>query len=190
MSIADDDVQPVAGGVEDHRGIVPAVLASVRATWRRSAAAISSPVGSPPSARAASTQASPSPTLPGGAKRGAPGDQLGHRRDGLDAAGGGDPHETVRIEVVAEQHALALLARGEEPRAAVVDEVGLVDRLEPEREGVRRERREDRDGSRSAGGRSAAAQSGLSASASTRHLLEHAPPRRSLTIAACRQRER
>src|SRR5262249_23293905 len=61
---AEDDVRAVAGGVEDHGGIVPAACASVRARWCQSAAAISSPVGAPPSARAAATQASPSPPSP------------------------------------------------------------------------------------------------------------------------------
>ena len=42
---------------------------------------------SPPSARAASTHASPSPGSPAARSDGAAGDQLGHRRDRVDAAG-------------------------------------------------------------------------------------------------------
>ncbi len=78
------------------------------------------------------------------AERGATGDQFRQHGHGLDAAGLRDPDESVSVEVVAEQDALVFGLGVEEARAAEVDEVGLVDRLEPEREPFRGERREDR----------------------------------------------
>src|SRR5207248_9963289 len=51
--------------------------------------------------------------------------------------------EHVRGEVVAEQERGVAVRRREEPRAAVVQEVRLVDRLEPEREARLGEQRED-----------------------------------------------
>jgi hypothetical protein len=55
----------------------------------------------------------------------------------------GDAHEPVGVEVVPEQQAGVVVARREQARAAVVQEVALVDRLEPERVALVRERRED-----------------------------------------------
>ncbi len=70
-------------------------------------------------------------------------DQLGERRHRVEVAGGGDPDEAVRVEVVAEQERNVSLRRREEARPSVVDEIALVDRLEPEREALRRKRPED-----------------------------------------------
>jgi hypothetical protein len=50
----------------------------------------------------------------------------------------------VRVEVVAEQEGGVRVGRREQPRAAVVEQVALVDRLEPERVALLGERREDR----------------------------------------------
>ena len=149
ISIARMMWEPVGGGVEDHGEIVPrAALGRVRrdasARGARAPARSPRPAGSPPSDARRLDPGLALAVLARRAQRGAARDQLGHRRDRLDAARVGDPHEAVGVEVVAEQHALALLARREEPRPAVVDEVGLVDRLEPEREALGRERREDR----------------------------------------------
>ena len=86
----------------------------------------------------------------------------------------GDPDEAVRVEVVAEQHALALLRRAR--RAAA----GRSGRGRPRRSSRARARtpparaaRRSRPAPARPAGRSAAAQSGLSASASARHLVEH-----------------
>ncbi len=105
---------------------------------------------------------------PVGARLRAQRDQLGEIGDGRDVAGLGDADEPVRVQVVAEQERGVAVRRREEPRAAVVDEVALVDRLQPER--VLRGRRAARrpaSCSRSASGRSASAQSGLSAAAAS-----------------------
>jgi hypothetical protein len=80
------------------------------------------------------------------AELGAEGEELrevGHDRH---VAVLGDPDETVRVEVVAEEDARVAVRGREEPRAAVVEEVALVDRLEAEREARLGERREDSDG--------------------------------------------
>jgi hypothetical protein len=50
----------------------------------------------------------------------------------------------MRVEVVAEKQRGVVVGRGEEPRRAVVEQVALVDRLEPERVAFLRKRREDR----------------------------------------------
>ena len=56
-----------------------------------------------------------------------------------------DPDEPVRVEVVAEQERRVPVGRREQPRAAVVEQVALVDRLQPDRvPRSSRERREDR----------------------------------------------
>jgi hypothetical protein len=55
-----------------------------------------------------------------------------------------DADETVRVEVVAEQQRGVVVLRREEARPAVVEQVPLVDRLEPERVELLGERREDR----------------------------------------------
>ena len=77
--------------------------------------------------------------------------QLGTERDqgrevgdGLDRAGLGHADEAVRVEVVAEQKRGVLVTRREQPRSPVVQQVALVDRLEPERIPLLAERREDR----------------------------------------------
>jgi hypothetical protein len=49
----------------------------------------------------------------------------------------------VRVEVVAEQKRGVVIGRGEQARATVVEEVTLVDRLQPERVPLLGERRED-----------------------------------------------
>jgi hypothetical protein len=50
----------------------------------------------------------------------------------------------VGVEVVAEQERGVGIGGSEQPRAAVVEEVALVDRLQPERIAPLAERREDR----------------------------------------------
>ena len=69
------------------------------------------------------------------------GRQVGHRLDRPDLR---DPHEAVRVEVVAEEKRGVRIGRREEPRATVVEQVPLVDRLEPERVELLGERGEDR----------------------------------------------
>ena len=67
--------------------------------------------------------------------------KVGH---GLDGSGLGDPNEAVRIEVVAEEQRGVFVGRREETRAAVVQQVSLVDRLEPECVPLVGQRGEDR----------------------------------------------
>src|SRR5688572_25839172 len=74
----------------------------------------------------------------------AQGDELGEVLDDPDLAVGRDADEPVRVEVVAEQNRRGGIGRREEAWTPVVEEVALVDRLEPEGEGDRREGREDR----------------------------------------------
>src|ERR1700686_2703974 len=62
---------------------------------------------------------------------------------GLHAADVPDPDQAVRVEVVAEQERRVLVSRLEQARPPVVQQVALVDRLEPEREPLLAERRED-----------------------------------------------
>jgi hypothetical protein len=50
----------------------------------------------------------------------------------------------VRVEVVAQEEGGVGVGGGEEPRPAVVQEVALVDRLQPERVALLAERREER----------------------------------------------
>jgi hypothetical protein len=76
----------------------------------------------------------------------AQGDQLRQLAHGVDVARGGDPHEPVRVQVVAEEERGVGVARREQARAAVVGEVALVDGLEAERVRLRAERGEDGDG--------------------------------------------
>ena len=71
-------------------------------------------------------------------------DQRGQIGDGLDRSRVGDADEAVRVEVVAEQQRRVRVDRREQPRPAVVEQVALVDRLEPERVALLAERREDR----------------------------------------------
>jgi hypothetical protein len=79
-------------------------------------------------------------------------DQRGQVGNSLDRPGLGDADEAVRVEVVAEQERGVVVGRREQARAAVVEEVALVDRLQPERVPLLAERREDRLGLALAGG--------------------------------------
>jgi hypothetical protein len=54
------------------------------------------------------------------------------------------PDEAVRVEVVAQQERGVRVGGFKEPRPAVVEDVALVDRLEPQRVALLAERREDR----------------------------------------------
>ena len=80
---------------------------------------------------------------PVGARLGAARDERGEVGHGLDRPGLGDAHEAVRVEVVAEQQGGVVVARREQPRRPVVEEVALVDRLEPQCVPLLGERRED-----------------------------------------------
>jgi hypothetical protein len=71
-------------------------------------------------------------------------DQRGQIRDRLDRSRVGDADEAVRVEVVPEQQCRVRVDRREQPRPAVVEQVALVDRLEPERVALLAECREDR----------------------------------------------
>ncbi len=68
------------------------------------------------------------------------GSEIGH---GLDRPRLGDAHEPVGIEVVAEQERGVGIGGREQPWTAVVQDVALVDRLQPERIPLLAERRED-----------------------------------------------
>jgi hypothetical protein len=81
-----------------------------------------------------------------GPQLGAVRDQCRQIGDRLDRPGLRDPDETVRVEVVAEQERGVVVGRREQARAAVVEQVALVDRLQPERVPLLAERREDRLG--------------------------------------------
>ena len=70
-------------------------------------------------------------------------DQLREVGDSGDVMERRDAGDAVRVEVVAEQERRVVVRRCEQPRAAVVDEVALVDRLEPQRVARLAERRED-----------------------------------------------
>jgi hypothetical protein len=59
--------------------------------------------------------------------------QLGEVVDGRDRAALLDPDETVRVQVVPEQQCRVAVLRREQARSAVVQQVTLVDRLDPER---------------------------------------------------------
>ena len=65
--------------------------------------------------------------------------------DDADVPLGGDAHETVGVEVVAQQNARVAVVGSEEPRPAVVQEVALVDRLDAEREPLVGKGGEDRE---------------------------------------------
>ena len=71
-------------------------------------------------------------------------DQLGEIRNCGDVARVRHMHEAVRVQVVAEEERRVAIWRREEPRATVVDEVALVDRLQPEGVIGRSKRGEDR----------------------------------------------
>ena len=68
-----------------------------------------------------------------GANLGADRDQLRQVGDGGELAERGHPLEAVRVEVVAEEQPRVGVRRLEEPWAAVVEQVALVDGLDPER---------------------------------------------------------
>jgi hypothetical protein len=70
-------------------------------------------------------------------------DQRRQVGDGLDGPCVGDPHEAVSVEVVPEQERRVRVGGREQPRLPVVEEVALVDRLEPEGVALLAERRED-----------------------------------------------
>src|SRR6185436_7656161 len=59
--------------------------------------------------------------------------EVGH---GGDRAGSGDEHQALREERVAEQERDVLVRRLEQPRASVVEEIALVDRLDADREPI------------------------------------------------------
>src|SRR5437867_13335000 len=71
-------------------------------------------------------------------------DQLGEVADRVDGSDLLDAHEPVCIEVVPEEQRGVQVLGGEQPRAAVVQEVALVDSLDPERVPRFAERGEDR----------------------------------------------
>ena len=81
-----------------------------------------------------------------GPQLGAVRDQRRQVGDRLDRPGLSDPNEAVGVEVVAEQESGVVVGRREQTRAAVVQQVALVDRLQPERVPLLAERREDRLG--------------------------------------------
>ena len=78
-----------------------------------------------------------------GPQPGAVRDQRRQVGDRLDRPGLRDPDETMRVEVVAEQERGVVVGRREQARAAVVEQVALVDRLQPERVAFFGQRRED-----------------------------------------------
>lgn len=57
----------------------------------------------------------------------------------------GNAHETVGVEVVAEEDGRVAVCRRKQASAPVVEEIALVDRFDAEREPLVRERREDRN---------------------------------------------
>jgi hypothetical protein len=81
---------------------------------------------------------------PVGAKLCAERDQRGEVCNVLDGSGLRHANEPVRVEVVAEQQRRVVILGREETRPAVVEEVALVDRLEPEGVELLGERGEDR----------------------------------------------
>ena len=80
---------------------------------------------------------------PVGAELRADRDQRGEVGHVLDAPGLRDVDETVRVEIVAEQQRRVVVLGREEPGPSVVEQVALVDRLEPERVELFRQRREN-----------------------------------------------
>ena len=79
-----------------------------------------------------------------GSQPGAERDQGGQVGDGLDRPRVGDAYEPMSVEVVTEQKRGVGVGGSEQPRAAVVEEIPLVDRLQAERVALLAERREDR----------------------------------------------
>ncbi len=109
---------------------------------------------------AVAAQAAPSPAAVGTSLR-AEREQLGEVGDRVHRAGRRDADETVGESAVAEQEGDVVVRRREEPRATVVQEVALVDRLDARARSARRRgaaRRRAR-GSRRSTGRSASAHS-------------------------------
>src|SRR5205085_10764524 len=70
-------------------------------------------------------------------------DQLGEVVDRLDGPDLLDPHESVGVEVVTEQERRIAVLGSEQPRPAEMQQIALVDRLDPERVARLGERRED-----------------------------------------------
>src|SRR5205823_13405974 len=70
-------------------------------------------------------------------------DQLREVVDRVDRAALLDAHEAVRVEIVAEQKRRVAVLRCKQPRPPVVQQVALVDRLDPERIALLAELRED-----------------------------------------------
>ena len=108
------------------------------------AASLVAPLGAPVEGR---DGRGPGLTVAGKALRaqvGAEGEELGKGPDGLDVTERGDADEAVRVEVVAQEDARVAVVGAEEPWLAVVQEIALVDGLEPDGKALLRERREDR----------------------------------------------
>lgn len=82
--------------------------------------------------------------LPLRAQMSAEGQQLGEVGHHADVSFLGDPHETVSVEIVAEENAGIPVGRGKQASAPVVEQITLVNRFDAECEAPIRERREDR----------------------------------------------
>src|SRR5262245_9224917 len=79
-----------------------------------------------------------------GPKMGAEGEELRKRAHRLDVPERCNAHEAMSVEIVAEQNPRVAVVGSEEAGLAVVEEITLVDRLEPDGEPVLGERGEDR----------------------------------------------
>src|SRR5919106_4725108 len=78
-----------------------------------------------------------------GPKLGADGEELGEVGHHVHLAVSGNADEPVRVQVVPEQHGRVPVDGGEEPRPAVMEQIALVDGLEPDGEALLAERGED-----------------------------------------------
>ena len=78
-----------------------------------------------------------------GPQMSAEGEEAGEVGDGVYVPKRGNPDQSVRVQVVTEQDAGVVVYRREEARSAVVEEIALVDRLEPDGEPLVGERREN-----------------------------------------------
>jgi hypothetical protein len=78
------------------------------------------------------------------AQMSAKGEELGEVGDHSHISLLGNAHETVSVEIVAEEDARVPVGRCEQASPPVVEEIALVDRLNAEREALVREGREDR----------------------------------------------
>jgi hypothetical protein len=78
------------------------------------------------------------------AQMSAEGQELGEVGDHSDVSLVGNAHETVGVEVVAEEDARVAVCRRKQAGPPVVEKIALVDRLDAEREALVREGREDR----------------------------------------------